>query len=224
MCKAAEIDADSTETAAIVRHIVHELRQPLSTIEAIAYYLKLTIPPNQARAREQAGKLQQVVDQANSILTDAIFFLESATPKPELVDLSGLVSEMLDQPSDGGCHVHREVELCHAAPARLDPAHLRYLIRNLLGFFTQIARPDGSIKVRTVLTGAEAVLLLSAEGRSVAPAALRNIFEPFSQSLPGEGGLPMASVRRIVDAHAGRIDARAESDHAFSLHVAFPRD
>jgi phosphoglycerate-specific signal transduction histidine kinase len=51
--------------------LVHELRQPLSSMEAIAYYLEMTLPPEQVEARQYMLRLQQLVDQAESILKRA---------------------------------------------------------------------------------------------------------------------------------------------------------
>jgi hypothetical protein len=55
----------------VVRDFIHDLRQPLSSIEAIAYYLEMTLPPEQQQARQYMRKLQQLVDEANSILHHA---------------------------------------------------------------------------------------------------------------------------------------------------------
>ena len=52
----------------VVRDFIHDLRQPLSSIEAIAYYLEMTLPAEQLEARQYMRKLQQLVDQANTIL------------------------------------------------------------------------------------------------------------------------------------------------------------
>ena len=54
-----------------VRDFIHDLRQPLSSIEAIAYYLEMTLPPEQMQARQYMRKLQQLVDEANEILHHA---------------------------------------------------------------------------------------------------------------------------------------------------------
>jgi signal transduction histidine kinase len=48
--------------------LVHELRQPLSSIEAIAYYLEMTLPPNQFEARQYMAQLQRLVADSNAIL------------------------------------------------------------------------------------------------------------------------------------------------------------
>jgi phosphoglycerate-specific signal transduction histidine kinase len=52
--------------------LVHELRQPLSSIEAIAYYLEMTLPAEQFQARQYMWRLQQLVEQANTILEQSL--------------------------------------------------------------------------------------------------------------------------------------------------------
>lgn len=47
------------------------MRQPLSSIEAIAYYLEMTLPAEQLQARQYMRRLQQLVDEANTILHHA---------------------------------------------------------------------------------------------------------------------------------------------------------
>jgi signal transduction histidine kinase len=51
-----------------LRELVHELRQPLSSIEAIAYYLEMTLPASQVQARQHMTQLQRLVEEANTIL------------------------------------------------------------------------------------------------------------------------------------------------------------
>jgi hypothetical protein len=55
----------------LVRDLIHDLRQPLSSIEAIAYYLEMTLPPDLIQARLYMRRLQQLVDQTSSVLQDA---------------------------------------------------------------------------------------------------------------------------------------------------------
>lgn len=51
-----------------LRELVHELRQPLSSIEAIAYYLEMTLPVGQVQARYHMTQLQCLVEEATAIL------------------------------------------------------------------------------------------------------------------------------------------------------------
>jgi hypothetical protein len=54
-----------------LRDLVHELRQPLSSIDAIAYYLEMTLPAGQVQARQLMTHIQQLVCDANAILENS---------------------------------------------------------------------------------------------------------------------------------------------------------
>ena len=55
-----------------LRDLVHDLRQPLSSIEAIAYYLEMTLPPGQFEARQYMSQLQRLVADTNTILERSV--------------------------------------------------------------------------------------------------------------------------------------------------------
>ena len=69
---AAAPETQSSSPAVVLQTIAHELRQPLSAIESIAYYLSLVLPRDGGPARKQARRLQQLVEQSNWILTCAL--------------------------------------------------------------------------------------------------------------------------------------------------------
>jgi signal transduction histidine kinase len=66
---APPVDAATTEA---IRDLVHELRQPLSAIEAIAYYVEMTLPPDQLQARQHMRRLQELVGRAESALSSSV--------------------------------------------------------------------------------------------------------------------------------------------------------
>jgi hypothetical protein len=55
-----------------IRELAHSLRQPLGAIEAIAYYLEMTLPAEQIEARGHLLRLQRLVEESNTILQDGI--------------------------------------------------------------------------------------------------------------------------------------------------------
>jgi nitrogen-specific signal transduction histidine kinase len=55
-----------------IQELVHELRQPLSSIEAIAYYVEMTLPPELLQARQYMHRLQELVAQADTVLGCAV--------------------------------------------------------------------------------------------------------------------------------------------------------
>lgn len=79
----------------IVSALVHDLRQPLSVIEACADYLNLVLPASDRRAHKHLEMLQRQVSDASRILRDALM---KAHGEP-LADARG--SEPLVQSDDG---------------------------------------------------------------------------------------------------------------------------
>lgn len=60
------------QLSAVVSVLVHDLRQPLSVIEACADYLDLVLPEEDRRTRQQLQLLQQQVSDANRIMHEAL--------------------------------------------------------------------------------------------------------------------------------------------------------
>ncbi|HTB18611.1 MAG TPA: hypothetical protein VK708_10860 [Bryobacteraceae bacterium] len=52
--------------------LIHDLRQPLSSIEAIAYYLEMTLPAGQLEARQYMSQLQRLVAETNTLLERSV--------------------------------------------------------------------------------------------------------------------------------------------------------
>lgn len=67
--------------------LVHELRQPLGAIEALAYYLELT--STDEKTRYQAQQIQVMVNKANRILSNASAS-DSAPAKPAVLTRSAV--------------------------------------------------------------------------------------------------------------------------------------
>src|ERR1700681_2067534 len=83
---AAASRTHSSSLAVVLETVAHELRQPLSAIESIAYYLNLVLPQDGSSGRAQAARLQELVEQSNWILSCAL----------QLADPSPLATELLD--------------------------------------------------------------------------------------------------------------------------------
>lgn len=208
------------EAGEVLRHVAHELRQPLSTMESIAYYLDITLPHAESRARAQAAKLQQMVHQCNWILADAIHYLQAAPPRPELLDLAELISETLTEWS-GEDTSQIQYEAAEYLPhALVDASQAQHLLCNLFTFFQQVAR-GGIVSVRTWPVGDRACLEISAPAPGYDAEALATLFEPFSPHLPGGSGLALASVRRIAEAHDAKLEASFTPRGDLMLRVTF---
>ena len=70
----------------IMSVLVHDLRQPLSVIDACADYLNLVLPVTDRRSRKQLELLQEQVGEANRIMHEALLKMHyaDAPPAPEV--------------------------------------------------------------------------------------------------------------------------------------------
>jgi signal transduction histidine kinase len=211
----------SENTAAVVRHIAHELRQPLSSIESIAYYLGIVLPPAQTKARAQVAKLQDLIAQINWILADAVRFLQPATMQTDLLDLEEITgAAVAEWAQTHGVAVR--IELAGGVPlVRVDPEQTRHLVQSLLFFGRQVARSGQAMTVRTLAEGGEVRLQVSAPVGDNELSDVESLFEPYQPHFPAGSGLALASVRRIAEAHGARAAVEISPGQACFV-VAFP--
>src|SRR5215472_861507 len=210
----SQVDRENTAVqppsgfAGIIRHLAHELRQPLSAIESIAFYLDLVLPPNATNAREQLAKLQDLAEQSGWIVSNAVDFFQAGHLTPEPVDLKEILSTAIALFGDRSPHI--ETDTLHKLPlVHVDRTQAEHLVRNLLVFFRR-AGAEGPIVFDT--TGGIAPGLVVIQVSAHAPSSAQEIetlFEPFHPSLPPGLGLAMASMVRIAEAHGGWIRTSA---------------
>jgi nitrogen-specific signal transduction histidine kinase len=80
MSSAPRVEQISEEVSAaeVIRKLADDLRQPLSSIAAIAYYVEMTLPAAQLPTQHHMRQLQELVDQTTSILKHAAFLMKDA--------------------------------------------------------------------------------------------------------------------------------------------------
>ena len=69
---ATQTDVHNQATDEVLGTLAHDLRQPLSNIETIAYYLSMILPPDDAKIQPHLARIRELVEQSNSILSDAL--------------------------------------------------------------------------------------------------------------------------------------------------------
>jgi K+-sensing histidine kinase KdpD len=197
--------------AETLRSIAHEIRQPLSAIESIAYYLSLALPENDNH-REHLARVQQLVEQSNWILSNGLGLADPRPADPETIDIEDLITEAIsNRPASIDPPVH--CDLAADLPVvRLDPVYGRALIENVLGLFRQIATEAYPVDLRTRSdeNGIEIDISTSAPGyRSVA-------------SLPPGSALSLDCANRIAAMHGGSSNYSIDPVIGIRVRVMLP--
>jgi K+-sensing histidine kinase KdpD len=203
----SEISRENTLPA-----IAHEIRQPLSAIESIAYYLTLILPGDDPKHREQLTRIQQLVEQSNWILTNGLGLTGSRRPAPQTVDLGELITQTisarppsLDPPVN--CKLAARLPLAH-----LDPGFGRALIENILGLFRQVATRAHPVQLQTsaVSNGVAVDVSTSAPGyRSIA-------------NLPPGSALSLDCAQRMAAMHGGSCCCTIDPASGIRVRVMLP--
>jgi signal transduction histidine kinase len=206
----------------VVRQLSHELRQPLSAIESIAYYLQMVLPRDDSPAREHLDKLPALVEQINWMLSDALHFFRATPCEPRILDLHELVSEAIAERAFDG-PPHFEVEIPDTpALVNLDGTQGRHLFRSLISMLRNIDGAPARIFVRSRVESDRINLEFFLPGVDYTPEELQRMFEPFSLGAPEGLGLTLPTARKILEAHGGRISAKSETGLGTSLTGALP--
>jgi signal transduction histidine kinase len=185
----------------ILGTVAHELRQPLSNIEAIAYYLGMVLPAGDAKLQAQLGRIRELVEQSNWILSSGLRLAGSAASSPQPISLEELITESVS--FSGAAQANVILALSgDLPPVLLDPREGRELVASLLMLFRNMSVGGGLVTVATSPRAEGGVILdiqVSGDG---------------SRGVHGAGSeLALESVRSIAQAHGGTFTmAQGEAD------------
>lgn len=210
--EAAAAHSDRTEFHALVRHLAHELRQPLSGMESIAYYLDMVLPAEDENLRSQVDNLRQMVQQASWILDDAVHSVRVAPATPEILRLDHFVARLtadVQLREEHHLHVHL---MAPRVDVTCDVSQAEYLIGTLLDFFRHVARVSEPISVSTSNLGPFGGITIETHSAQGDVAALRRLLDP---QLYG-------SLRALVEANAGSFAIEAEPPGILRVCIQLP--
>ena len=210
----------------------HEVKNPLAGIEVMAGLLRLKVPASPdaqnlltdiiAEAKMAAAIVQEVLDFVRPIrlLVEHTAIADAVHGAIQLAD---------SKARRGGIQV--DVNVPAGLPRiQADRHQLTQVFTNLLMNAYEAMNGTGRIAIsadRTRLEdgadGREAVLVECADdGPGMPVEVAEKVFDPFFTTKPQGSGLGLAIVRKIVDAHDGRIDIRTAAGQGTTIRVTLP--
>jgi two-component system nitrogen regulation sensor histidine kinase GlnL len=218
--------------------IAHEVKNPLAGIEVMAGILKRQL----TESADAQSILQDIIKEAkmaNAIVVEVLDFVRPIRLQVERIALADVVRDAM---SMADSHVPRkQVEILvdlpeDLAPIQGDPHQLRQLFTNLLTNAFEALGGTGRVRISAMQLAAEeeptagsdvhGVPMIQVEvtddGPGMPAEVMERIFSPFFTTKPQGSGLGLAIVRKIVDAHDGRIDVSARSEGGTRFRVTLP--
>ena len=209
--------------------ISHELRQPLSVINNIAYYLRLVCAEKGSSAdapaalRRHLDKLEHQAALASRIICSLTEYAQTQQPSRRPTDLNQAIEKQtarLEIPETTGLEKHLAPKL---AAALADPLHLERILHNLLTNAVQsMGTAGGALCLRTFAEDAGVVLEVSDTGSGIPEELHEKLFQPFFSTKSSSLGLGLALSRQLVEANQGSIRVRSQPGCGATFQVRLP--
>ena len=212
--------------------IAHEVKNPLAGIEVMAGLLRRKIP-DAPDAQAVLGDIINEAKMANAIVQEVLDFVRPIRLQVERTAVADTLQSAihLAETKARRGEVDVEVALADGLPLIQGDQHqLMQLFTNLL--INAYEAMEGRGRVR--ITGERIRLEDGSEGRDAIRVEVTDdgpgipqdvadkVFDPFFSTKPQGSGLGLAIVRKIVDAHDGRLDLRTAPGHGTTIRVTLP--
>lgn len=206
--------------------LAHELRNPLAPLRNTVHILR-----SLGSEAPQLQRAEQVIDrqvrQLARLVDDLLDVSRITRGKVELrMERTGLSTvvcgavEMSRPLLDARGHDFQVVLPPEEVRIVVDPARLTQVLSNLLNNAARYTEPGGRIRLvarfEDGADGGRAIISVKDTGIGIPPEMLPQVFEMFTQVNPSEErsqgglGIGLTLVKRLVELHGGRVEARSE--------------
>lgn len=229
--RTSRLEQANRELDAFTSAVSHDLRGP---VRAIAGFSALLAQRHAGRLDPHGRELLEEVRRAAARMGDLIEDLldlsraDRTVPTSVPVDVSAMARDILRAEADRtpNRHVHCDVEddlVVHGDPDLLRMA-LENLLANAWKFTSRTQEPRISVSKRR--EGEEVVLCVQDNGAGFDMADAGRLFQPFQRlhrrSEYDGTGIGLATVRRIIERHGGRIWVQAKPGAGAAFYLTLP--
>jgi len=202
--------------------VAHEIKNPLAGISGAIQVLAEGLPLNDNR-REVVGEMLDQVRRLDRTVRDLWNFARPITPARQEMDLVESLSgawRMLAPQSEAKAITF---SLAPEAPVEIhaDPQLLRQIWVNLFQNAIEAMPKGGEVRVRLVRERGVRVEIRDS-GSGIDAATAERIWQPFFTTKTRGTGLGLPLVKKIVEAHRGRIWCESGAKKGTTFFVEIP--
>jgi len=221
--------------------VAHEVKNPLAIIRAAAERVKRKLGPV---APPEIDYIPEEVDRLSGIVSNYLGVGVSRPGKTERLDIAALVrgvmADLKHQADKAGVRLDearsqipeaRMQKSGRSDPGPLNPEpgpfvlgnrnELRQVFLNILLNAIQCQLQGGRVEVGFGEEHGRAVVRVKDSGPGIDAKVLKRVFEPFYTTKEKGSGLGLFVVKRIVEAHGGRVAIEAEPGKGTTVQVGF---
>jgi light-regulated signal transduction histidine kinase (bacteriophytochrome) len=218
--RTVQLQAAASELEAFSYSVSHDLRAPLRSIAGFSQALiedaGPALPPD---AQDDIARIVAAAKRMDHLINDllALSMVSRSEMTRQAVDISDLARKITGELTDVSPTRDVEVTIAPGMEAQGDPTLVRVVLENLLTNSWKFTsrREHASIEIgQTAAEGPATVFYVRDNGVGFDPTYADKLFGPFQRlhdatQFPGTG-IGLATVRRIVLRHGGRIWAESQ--------------
>jgi two-component system, NtrC family, nitrogen regulation sensor histidine kinase NtrY len=220
----------------VARRLAHEIKNPLTPIqlstERIQRRLAGKLDDSDADMLDRsASTIVQQVEAMKSMVNAFGDYARTPTLNFEPVDLNRLVSEVGELYRSAELGIELELDLDAAMPeVEVDAGRMRQLLHNLVRNGLEAVQEGRGTVVRITTRYLEdsmrsmAALTVEDDGPGFEADQIGQVFDPYVTSKPKGTGLGLAIVKKMVEEHAGSIEAMNGEQGGARVSVRLPVD
>ncbi|MBD3885912.1 PAS domain S-box protein [Phormidium tenue FACHB-886] len=222
--QAEQAMARLAEIGELTAMIVHEVRNPLTTVlMGLTALREINLPQrNQqhlALALEDAKRLQR-------LLNEILLYTRQQVLRCNEVELNAFFSDLLESLRPIAGIAERNIQFISSLPsvwAWGDRDKLRQVFINLIRNACEAIEPGETVTWRILGTGNSRINISIHNGGDPIPVEVQSkLGTPFFTTKPSGNGLGLAIVRRIVEAHGGEIWIQSEQEKGTIVSIQLP--
>jgi signal transduction histidine kinase len=221
------VETHSEEMGAFAGRAAHELRNPLTTLGLSLTRLRADSTRTDAleRANAALGRISRTID---GLLR---FASAGGQPRPDAycevgIVLNNVVEDLTARLQHDATVIERHIK--SPLYVRMEASYLQAVLANIIENAAKYGRTGEQAHVRIAGVQAEqgwAEITIADDGPGISSEALPHVFEPFFRASASAGGhgLGLATTKRLVDRHGGRITIESLVAHGTTVRLRLPR-
>ena len=220
--KSTEVYLRNSEKLSVVGQmaagVAHEIRNPLTTIKGM---LQLSKDRFQT---DHYNLLMSEVDRMNFIVSELLVLGKPNVTHFSEIELSSILDDTLklaeSQALMNGISITSDIKSCGAIYC--DPNQIKQVFINILKNSMEAMPFGGTIHVIAEINGSEQLIHFVDNGEGIPQDVLNKIGQPFCTTKKDGNGLGIMMVKKIIEAHKGKIKFSSQVKSGTTVDIRLP--
>lgn len=210
------------------RDIAHEIRNPLNFISLSIDHIREKYRPEgdekEKEFVELVSSIKHEIHRLNKLVSDFLDYGKPLTLNVLRIPISGMLSDVVKiiKAKANSDRVDIRELIGYSPEIMIDPELMKTCILNVMTNAFEAMPSGGTLTIKTEKNGGDFVLSISDTGTGVTKENLPRVFEPFFTTKSSGLGLGLATTKRIVEEHGGKIELRSAEGVGSEFIISLP--